>query len=388
MFAGVMKLCCWYILAFVVSTVMSTSAATPSRSARVYIGTYTEQKSKGIYVSQFDAGSGQLSNPELAAECKSPSFLAIHPNGRWLYAVNETENFEGKKSGSVAAFAIDENTGTLQLLNQQSSEGTGPCHVSLDHAGKCVMVANYGSGSVAVYQIEKDGKLAKAGSAIQHHGSSVNHQRQEGPHAHFITPDASDKFALACDLGLDKVMIYELNGPKAQLAAHQPHSAPVPAGAGPRHLVFHPSNRFAYVINEMGSSITAFDWNARRGEFKQRLTVSTLPTNYKGDSSCAEIQMHPSGNFVCGSNRGDDSIAVFSVDPKTGRLSLVEHASTEGKTPRHFTFDPSGKWLLAENQNSDDIVVLQFNPESGHLTSTKNKIQVGAPVCAVFAPSK
>lgn len=355
---------------------------------RVYFGTYTGAKSKGIYVSRFDSATGKLSDPELAAETKSPSFLAVSPKGNFLYAVGEASQFAGKTSGTVNAYAIEAKTGKLTLLNQQPSGGAGPCHLAVDAGGKCLLVANYGGGSVASLPIKADGSLREPASVIQYTGSSVDLKRQAGPHGHFILPDPRDRFALACDLGLDKVLIYRLNTQKATLSANDPPSASVAPGAGPRHLIFSPNGKFVYVINEMGSTLTTFSYNARKGSIKELQTVSTLPRDFSGNTTTAEVQAHPSGKFVYGSNRGHDSIAVFAVDKKSGRLSPVEHVSTQGKTPRHFAIDPSGRWLLAENQGSDSVVVFAVDGETGKLTSTGEQISVGSPVCAVFVPAK
>jgi len=350
----------------------------------VYIGTYSGPHSKGIYLSRFDRETGKLSAPELAVETKSPSFLAVHPNRRFLYAVGEIDTFEGKKAGAVSAFSLDRSTGKLALLNQQSSGGPGPCHVAVDRSGKCVLVANYGGGSIAALPVAPDGRLSAASAFIQHQGSSVNRQRQEGPHAHFMTTDPANRLALVCDLGLDQVLVYQLDPARGSLTPHNPPAAALEPGSGPRHLAFHPGGRFAYVINEMKSTITVFSFDSRHGVLSPLQTISTLPEDFKGSSSCAEIEIHPSGKFAYGSNRGHDSLAVFAVDAKKGTLSLVEHQSTQGKTPRHFALVPGGKWLLAENQDSDSIVVFGVDAKSGKLTPTGQKLEVGRPVCVQF----
>lgn len=363
-------------------------AAISAREYLVYFGTYTGAKSKGIYVSRFDAATGGLSEPMLAAETRNPSFLAVHPNRRFLYAVGELNEFQGQRAGAVSAFSLEARTGKLTLLNQQSSGDQGPCHVALDSKGRCVLVANYGSGTVASLPVSKDGRLAEAASTVQHTGSSVNPQRQTGPHAHHIVADAGDRFVLACDLGLDKVLLYRLDARSARLWPHDPPFASVAPGAGPRHLVFAPKGRFVYVINELNSTLTAFAYNARRGEMTEVQTVSTLPAGFSGNNSCAEIEMHPSGKFVYGSNRGHDSLAIFGADQKSGKLSLVEHQPTRGRTPRHFAIDPTGRWLLAENQGSDSVVVFEIDRKTGRLRATGQSVTVGSPVCAVFVPAR
>jgi len=353
----------------------------------VYIGTYTGAKSQGIYVSRFDSRTGKLSDPKLAAETRNPSFLAVSPNEMYLYAVAEVSDAQGTRAGAVSAYAIEGKTGKLNPLNQQTSGGSGPCHVSVDATGKCVMVANYGSGSIAALPVKPDGSLAEAATIIQHTGSSLNPQRQAGPHAHFICPSPDNRFALTADLGLDKILVYQLDAPAAKLTTNDPPFAVVAHGAGPRHLAFHPNGKLAYVINEMALTITTFSYDTARGTLFEEQTVATLPAGYTATErdSCAEIAVHPSGKFVYGSNRGHDSVAVFAVDSKTGKLTLVQNEPTQGKTPRHFAIDPSGQWLLAESQNSDSIVVFAVNPATGKLSQTGQRLQVGSPVCAVFA---
>jgi len=353
----------------------------------VYFGTYTGAKSKGIYVSRMN-DEGKLAPPELVAEMTSPSYLAVHPNGKFLYAVGEVAKFKEQKAGAVASFAIDARSGKLTLLNQQSSGGPGPCHVALDEKGRCVVVANYGGGSVKSLPVKKDGSLGEPGTFIQHEGSSVNKSRQQAPHGHCILVDPSQKFALACDLGLDKVLIYKLDAAKATLTLNDPAFGSVPPGSGPRHMAFHPNGKFAYVINEMTCTMTAFTWDSKRGALKEIHTISTLPGELQRGYSTAEVYVHPNGKFVYGSNRGHDSIVVFACDAKSGQLTLVEHQPTQGKTPRHFAIDPKGKFLLAENQGSDSVVVFRIDSKTGKLTATGEKIEVGSPVCAVFVPVK
>ena len=367
------------------------AAATPRNAKEflAYIGTYTGAKSKGIYVARFDPASGRLGAPELAAETVSPSFLAIHPNQGFLYAANETGDFAGKKSGAVSAFGIDSHTGKLTQLNQQPSGGDGPCHVAVDQTGKTVLVANYGGGSVEALPIKPDGSLDAPTSFIQHSGSSVDKQRQEGPHGHFITTDAANRFALACDLGLDKVVVYKFDPANSSLVANDPPSASVAPGSGPRHLAFHPGGRYAYVINEMKCTMTAFSYDPARGELKEVQNLSTLPggETLKPNYSTAEVEAHPSGKFLYGSNRGHDSIVVFATDPATGKLTYVENVSTQGKTPRSFGIDPTGNYLLAANQDSDNLVVFRIDQKTGRLASTGTSIEVGKPVCVKFVPA-
>ena len=367
------------------------AAATPRNAKEflVYIGTYTGGKSKGIHVARFDSASGRLGAPQLAAATVSPSFLAIHPNQRFLYAANETGDFAGKKSGAVSAFVIDSHSGKLTPLNQQPSGGDGPCHVAVDKTGKTLLVANYGGGSVEALPIKPDGSLDVPTSFIQHRGSSVDKQRQEGPHGHFITTDAANRFALACDLGLDKVVVYKFDPANSSLVANDPPSASVAPGSGPRHLAFHSGGRYAYAINEMKCTMTAFSYDPERGELKAVQNLSTLPEGetMKPNYSTAEVEAHSSGKFLYGSNRGHDSIVVFATDPTTGKLSYVENVSTQGETPRSFGIDPTGNYLLAANQDSDKIVVFRIDQKTGRLAPTGTRIEVGKPVCVKFAPA-
>jgi 6-phosphogluconolactonase len=362
------------------------SSATASASQLgVYFGTYTGAKSKGIYRSTLDLKSGSLAKPVLVAETPSPSFLALHPNGRFLYAVNEVGSFQGKPGGSVTAFAIEPAAGVLRQLNQTSTLGDGPCHLVVDPTGRDVLVANYGGGSVVVIALEADGRLGTTGSSIQHRGSSVNPQRQKEPHAHGIYLDAANRFAFVPDLGLDHIMIYRFDAAAHSLAPiDSPAFAAIKPGAGPRHFAFHPNGRFAYVINELDSTITVFGYDAKSGRLAETQTVPTLPADFKGQSTTAEIAVHPSGKFLYGSNRGHDSIAVFTVDPATGKLTFVQHEPTQGKTPRNFALDPTGAFLLAANQNSDNVVVFRVDAQTGKLAPTGQSIEVGAPVCVAF----
>lgn len=366
-------------------------AATPPKEFFVYFGTYTNNaKSKGIYRAKLEVASGKLSAAEVAAECDDPAFLAVHPNGKFLYAIDERAHPAKTPGRGVSAYAIEAKTGALTLLNQQGVGGPGPCHLSVDGTGKCVVVANYGGGSVAALPIGADGRLAPAVSVIQHSGSSVNPARQKEPHAHAIEVSPDNRFALVPDLGLDKVMIYKLDAAKSTLTAHVPAFAALPPGSGPRHLAFHPQGKFVYVINELTCTMSVFAYDAGRGALTDVQVISTLPpgeTVQRGQST-AEVMAHPSGKFLFGSNRGHNTIVVYAVDGATGKLTLVEHQSTQGKTPRHFAVDPTGAWLLAENQGSDTVVVFRIDPQSGKLTPTGQVLDVPAPVSAVFVPVK
>jgi 6-phosphogluconolactonase len=352
----------------------------------VYFGTYTSGASKGIYVSRFNPATGALSNPELAAETPSPSFLAVRPQGDFLYAVNEVSTFNGERVGSVSAFAIKKDTGMLTPLNQRSSAGPGPAHLSLDQDGRTVLVANYGGGSVAVLPVAADGRLEGPTSFIRHSGSSVNPDRQREPHAHQIIVDPSNQFAYVADLGIDKVMIYRFDAAAHSLSAATPPFASLKPGAGPRHAAISASGRFVYVINELDCTVTVFTRKATDGFLTEIQSLSTLPrgTAMQKGYSTAEIELHPTGAFLYGSNRGHDSISVFAVDRASGRLTYVSNTPTGGKTPRGFGIEPGGGYLLAGNQNSDSVVVFKIDRATGKLSATGTSITVGAPVDVKF----
>ena len=368
------------------TTASTTLAASPDQW--VYVGTYTGGKSKGIYVSRLDA-TGKLSQPRLVATLTNPSFLALGPKHRYLYAISDVNDATGKRCGEVAAFSCDAASGQLTKLNEQLSGGEPLCHVQVDATGKTVLVASYGGGSVATLPVKADGSLGKATAFIQHHGSSVNPVNQKGPHAHCFVTDPANRFALACDLGLDQVAIYRLDPTSATLVGNDPACAKLTPGLGPRHLAFRPDGKFAYVINEMGCIVTAFAYDADRGALAEIQTVSALPAGRSVDPtlSGAEIVAHPSGKFVYGSTRGIDQLNVFTVDRDSGKLALVQSISSGSKTPRNFNVDPTGQFLLAANQNSDNVAVFRIDSATGHLTATGQTIEIGNPGCVAFGPA-
>lgn len=351
----------------------------------VYFGTYTGGKSKGIYRAELDLRTGKLSTPILAAAVKNPSFVAIHPSGRYLYAVSEISESGGKRTGAVSAFLIDPKTGTLKLLNSQPSGGAGPCHLIVDRAGKNALVANYGGGSAAVLPIQSDGQLNPASCVVQHKGSSVDKSRQEAPHAHSINLDAANKFAFVADLGLDKVLVYRYDADKGTLTPNDPPAAKLEPGAGPRHFAFHPDGQAAYVINELSSTITQMNYDPKRGVLTPLQTVSTLPGGkaVKGNST-AEVVVHPSGKFAYGSNRGHNSLAMYAIDAKTHRLTPTGHETRDIKVPRNFAIEPSGAYLLAASQASGRVIVFRIDRGTGVLTPTGSAIDVPNAVCVRF----
>jgi 6-phosphogluconolactonase len=369
---------------------LRTQAQTPEKPAAkaqyiAYVGTYTAKTtSKGIYAYRFNAENGQLSPIGAATESADPSFLAVHPNGKYLYAVNEIANFNGGTGGAVSAFAIDAKTGALKLLNQVPTRGAGPCHLSLDKTGNYVLVANYDGGSIASFPVHDDGTLGTASGFVQHSGSGPDKERQEGPHAHWIGTSPDNRFALAVDLGLDQVLVYGFDPSKGLFTPLLSGFAKVKPGAGPRHLAFSTNGKFAYVLSEMDSSVTVFSFQAKTGGFTSLQTISTLPKDFSGPKQAAEIAVHPSGKFLYTSNRGHDSITVFAIDEKKGTLKSLGQVLTGGKTPRHFAIDPTGTYLLAENQDSNNIVVFHIDAATGNLTPTGQTVEVPSPVCITF----
>jgi len=349
----------------------------------VYVGTYTGGKSKGIYTLKLNMKTGRLSHVAVTEGIVNPSFLAIHPNNKYLYAVSEIANFHGAKAGGVYAFATNLDNGTLKPINKQSSGGGGPCYLVVDATGKDVLVANYGGGSVACLPIKTDGSLKPASAFIQHKGSSVNPARQQGPHGHSINLSLDNKFAFAADLGLDKILVYAFNAEKGTLTPNDPPFVAIKPGSGPRHFAFHPSGKFAYVINEMALTVTAFQYHADKGVLDTIQTISTIPAEDRKQKglSTAEVRVHPSGKFLYGSNRGHDTIVVYRINQDTGKLTRIENEPTQGKTPRNFYIDPTGTYLLAENQATDSIVVFRIDQKTGELHSLGSKIEVPSPVC-------
>jgi len=374
-----------FALTLCAATALAAPAAKPSQYL-VYVGTYTDPgtASKGIYAYRYDANNFELTSLGLAAETTNPSFLAVHPNGQFLYAVSEVQNYNGQKSGAVSAFAIDHATGKLKLLNQVASRGADPCYITLDKTGKFVLVANYTGGSIAVFPVLEDGRLGDASAFVQHAGHGTNPERQEGPHAHSIDLSPDNRFALVDDLGLDELLVYRFDAGKGSLTPNDPPFAKLDPGAGPRHFAWHPTGKFAYVIAEMQSSLTAFDYDSVKGVLHRLQTISTLPKDFTGHNEDAEVEVHPSGKFLYASNRGHDSIAVFAIDQQKATLSLVEDVLTQGKEPRHFEIDPTGSLLFVENQKSDSTVVFRIDQRTGRLTPSGKVLNVSAPVCVKF----
>jgi 6-phosphogluconolactonase len=378
-----MKVFFWSLI--MTLAVAGTATAQTTRQVRVYIGTYTQPgKSEGIYLFELNPATGKLDAKGLAGAVGNPSFIAVHPGGKFLYAVSETGNFQGKKQGAVSAFAISED-GKLTMINQQGSGGSGPCHISIDPTGRAALVAHYGSAHITSLPIKPDGSLDELASSFQHKGSSVNPGRQKEAHAHstFIFP-TQPTLALACDLGMDKVMLYTLDPASAKLTPFKPEFMTVPPGSGPRHLAFHPNRPVFYVINEMGNTVTTVLFE-KQEFFTLQAGVPTLPEADKDvKNTTAEVVVHPSGKFLYGSNRGHDSIAIFKIDD-AGQITPAGHVPSGGKSPRNFNIDPTGHWLIAANQNSDSLVVFKIDLQTGQLTQI-DQAQCWAPVCVKFVP--
>ena len=352
------------------------------RELTLYVGTYTSGKSEGIYGYRMDRVSGALTRFN-AFKSVNPSFLTIDRSKRYLYAVNEVGEYAGKPGGGVSAFAIDPLTANLRLLNEQATQGADPCYLTIDSRRRALLVANYTGGNISVLPVRSDGTLGMVIDLEQHQGSSVKEQ-QKGPHAHCVILDRSERYALAADLGIDKVMIYSFDRSNDKLTPATQPWVQLQPGAGPRHLTFHPNGKYLYVISELDSTLTAFRYTELNGTLSQIETVSTLPSDFTGVSYCADVHVSPSGKFLYGSNRGHNSIVVFEIDPRTGKLSLVQHVSTQGSWPRNFTLDPAGRFLLVANQRTDNVVIFTIDLRSGQLTPTGVTEQIPSPVCLKF----
>jgi 6-phosphogluconolactonase len=351
----------------------------------LYVGTYTTPgRREGIYLVRMNRQSGKLRRVGALDAGENPSFLAIHPNGRVLYAVNEVDKYKGKASGAVSAFAIARDTGALTRRNEQPSEGAAPCFVSVDRSGRVVLVANYNGGSVALLPIEADGSLAPAASVVPHTGTGPNAERQEAPHAHSIITDPSNHFVLSADLGADRVFVYRLDLDGKSLRHVDGGDAVMHPAAGPRHLAFHPTLPLVFVSNELDSTVATLRFDAQSGKLSPLDARSTLPTGWKGTNYPADIHVAPSGRTLYVSNRGHNSIAVFSVTPATGTLALEQVVSTGGDWPRNFSLDPTGRWLLVANQQSDSVVVFARDQETGRLTPTRQRLAIPSPACLRF----
>lgn len=357
----------------------SQNNATDSTPWRAYVGGYTGPESKGIQLLQMDRKSGALTEVKLVAELTNPTFLALHPNGKFLYAISEVN-----KESRIYGYAIDTKTGALTLLNQQVTGGNGPCHISLSADGRYAFTANYGSGSICVVPIGTDGRLQPPSAFVQHQGASADPQRQSQPHAHGLYVDPSGRYVLAVDLGLDQVLVYRFDATRGTLCPADTPFAKVAPGAGPRHLAFHPDGKYVYVINELNNTMNVLAWDSTRGELTAIQTLPTLPADFRGTSATAEVEVSPSGEFVYGSNRGHDSLAVYRINSETGKLTPTGFYSTRGQHPRHFKLDPTGQFLLIANRDTNQLVNFRVDQATGAMTPTGHEVPVYQPSCVVF----
>jgi 6-phosphogluconolactonase len=370
---------------------LSTGAFPRSAGYVLYVGTYTQGASQGIYAYRFDEKTGRLSSLGLASETVNPSFLTVDRAGKLLYAVNEVQKYQGASTGAVSSFSIDHSNWKLKPINQVASGGTDPCYIALDRSGKYLLIANYTGGTVAVIPVAPDGRLSEASSVLKNEGApGPVKDRQEGPHAHFIEASAGNRFAYVADLGFDRILIYRFDAEKGVLSrgpstagATDFFSAKLAPGTGPRHLAFSADGKFMYVIGELDSTVTVFR-NAANQTYRAIQKISALPAGFAGNNTAAEIAIHPNGKFLYTSNRGDDSIAVFTIDQRSGRLTFVERVSSGGKAPRNFAIDPEGSRLLAANQDSGNIVEFTIDKSTGRLTAGGEVAKLTSPVCLVF----
>ncbi|WP_198172499.1 lactonase family protein [Hymenobacter ginkgonis] len=366
------------------ASLASCTRAVPGTSGHdelVYIGTnIADPQQNSIYLYHLSPATGELLPLGAMKGGASPTYLTMDAAHRHLYAVSETQTYMGAPGGGVSTLAIDPHNGTLAMLNQQPSTGASPCYISLDRTGKNALVANYVGGNVAMLPVRADGQLDPAGATDQHQPPTGPHKNQDKPHAHCFVTSPDNRYAFSVDLGTDKVYGYQLDA-----AQHQLRLLPTPAfvtkpGTGPRHLVFHPNGRWAYLENELNSTVSALTYNAAAGTFQEIETLTQLPAGFAGDNSGADVHVSPDGRFLYTSNRGDNSLAVFAIDGASGHLALVQHISTQGKTPRNFALDPSGQVLLVANQNSDNVFTYHVDKQSGKLTSTGKSVSLPSPM--------
>lgn len=363
------------MLRLILCTILAMPIFCRAGDTYVYFGSHRAGNGIGFSLAHFDTDSGVLTKPEFLLQSVAPAFFVIHPDGKHLYTCNSGS------PGAVSAYEIDRTNGHLNLLNEKPAGGGDPSFISIDKTNHFALVANYAGGNVAVFAIQPDGALGERTALVQHEGKSIDPARQTKPFAHSILTDATNKFALVPDLGVDKVFIYRFDEKAGTLTPNDPPFAAIKPGSGPRHVRFHEKGKWVYVISEIASTITAFNWDAAKGTLSEFQTVSTLPADFKGTSACAELEIHPNGQFIYASNRGHDSLAAFAIDPTSGKLSLVQHIPSAGKTPRNFAFDPTGKWILCSNHGSDNAVVFRVDEKTGKLTQQGEPVSVPYPFC-------
>jgi 6-phosphogluconolactonase len=362
-------------------TVATLPMSVSAQEMCVYFGTHSSGPGIGFSMSHFNTETGVLTKPEFLIEAKEPAYFIIHPDGKHLYTCNSG------LPGTISAYEIDPATRHLTFINQKPSGGGDPSYISLDKTGRFALAANYDGGNICIYAIEPDGSLGAQTAFVQHTGKSINPERQTHAYAHSIIVDPSNRFVLVADLGLDKVLVYRFNEKDGTLSPNDPPFASVEPGSGARHVKFHPNGKWTYVIKEMGSTVTCFNWDGVRGALSEFQNISTLPEDFTGTNACAEMLIHPNGKFLYCSNRGHNSLAVFAIDQTTGRLSPIQHISTSGNTPRNFEFDPAGKWIICTNHGSNNAVVFRVNNDAGFLTQAGEPVEVPAPFCERFLPA-
>jgi 6-phosphogluconolactonase len=356
------------------------SLAVKAQDMYVYFGSHSAGPGKGFSLSHFNVESGALTKPEFLIEAKEPAYFVIHRDSKHLYACNSGS------PGELSAYAIDSATGQLKLLNQKPAGGSDPSYISIDKTGRYALAANYSGGNICVYEIQPDGSFGARTAFVQQTGKSVDLQRQTHAYAHSIIVDPSNRFVLVADLGVDKIFIYKFNEKDGSLSPNDTPFVTVKPGSGPRHVKFHPNGKWVYLINEMNSSINSYMWDGSKGTLKEFQNISTLPKDFTGANTCAELEVHPNGKFLYGSNRGHNSIAVFSINQTTGQLTLIQHIATGGNTPRNFAFDPTEKWIICTNQKSNNAVVFGVDGATGYLTQIGEPVEIPAPFCERFLP--
>jgi 6-phosphogluconolactonase len=363
-----------------VLAILAAAAAAPAADLFVYFGTHSSGPGIGFSLAHFDTDTGALTPPQFLLEAVEPAYFVIAPDGRHLYTCNSG------KAATVSAYATEPHTGRLTFLNRADTGGGDTSYLSLDQTGRYALAANYDGGSIAVFELQPDGSFGARTAFVQHTGKGVNPQRQSHAFAHSIITDPDNKFALAADLGLDKLFVYRFDARDGSLQTNDPPFVSVQPGAGARHVKFHPNGKWVYLITEMGSTIYAYNWDAARGALAEFQTISTLPADFHGSSACSELLVHPNGKFLYGSNRGHDSLAVFAVDPANGRLTPVQTISSGGKTPRCFAIDPTGRWIVCANHDSNNVVVFRIDETTGRLTQTGQPVSAPTPYCPRFLP--
>lgn len=372
---------------WLLAVLLVAAPAAPAGEYLMYVGSYTGKGSEGIYAYRFDPATGKTKPVGLAAATDNPSFLAADPSGRFLYAVNELDTYAKQPTGALSAFAIDRVSGKLKLLQQVSSLGAGPAHLSLDKSGRYLLVANYTGGNVAVFRVGKDGRLGERTAFVQDAGAGVHPQRQTGPHAHAIQLSKDNRYAITADLGIDKLLVHRFDADRGTLTPASPGFVAMEPGAGPRHLAFAPSGKQLYVVNELANTVAVFSYDPDAGTLRLIQTNPTLPAKFAGkQNTAAEIALDPKGRYLYVSNRGHDSIAVFSVNAGDGKLKSAHWVPSGGRTPRHFAIDPGGKWLIAANQDSNELKFFRIDQRSGRLKPAPGSLKLAAPVCVVIIP--